>query len=36
MTNAHETMQDLREPARQLRQEIPDVIAAYQEFSAER
>jgi AhpD family alkylhydroperoxidase len=29
MTSAHETMQDLREPARQLRQGIPDVIAGY-------
>jgi len=29
MTSAHQTMQDLAEPARQLRAEIPDVIDAY-------
>jgi alkylhydroperoxidase/carboxymuconolactone decarboxylase family protein YurZ len=29
MNNAHQTMQDLREPARQLREGIPEVIDAY-------
>ena len=29
MTSAHQTMQDLGEPARQLRDEIPEVIDAY-------
>ncbi len=29
MTSAHKTMQDLAEPARQLRGEIPEVIDAY-------
>jgi AhpD family alkylhydroperoxidase len=29
MDSAHQTMQDLGEPARQLRAEIPEVIGAY-------
>ena len=29
MASAHDVMQDLREPARQLRQDVPEVIEAY-------
>ncbi len=29
MTSAHQTMQDLRQPARKLRDEIPEVVDAY-------
>ena len=32
MLNAHETAKELREPARKLRDEIPDVLAGYAEM----